>query len=108
MDGTLFQYYGTTFHQRRIPDDTLDRDVAVKFLSDRYPADSAAAQRFAHEARITGQLQHPGIPAVHLVGALPDARQSSNAPVWSSPAMSDRSQRTRGCAACCMSSRCSS
>src|SRR5262249_46459862 len=58
----------------RARDDTLDRDVAVKFLSDRYPADSPAAQRFAHEARITGQLQHPGIPAVHQVGALPDGR----------------------------------
>src|SRR5262249_35503705 len=26
------------------------------------------------EARITGQLQHPGVPAVHDLGALPDGR----------------------------------
>jgi serine/threonine protein kinase len=51
-------------------DAALDRDVAVKLLSERYPADSLVAQRFLSEARITGQLQHPGIPAVHQVGAL--------------------------------------
>jgi serine/threonine protein kinase len=58
----------------RARDTTLDRDVAVKLLSNRYPADSPAAQRFLSEARITGQLQHPGIPAIHQVGALPDGR----------------------------------
>ncbi|HTU91550.1 MAG TPA: serine/threonine-protein kinase [Gemmataceae bacterium] len=58
----------------RARDTALDRDVAVKLLSDRYAADSLAAQRFLSEARITGQLQHPGIPAVHQVGALPDGR----------------------------------
>src|SRR5262249_21197151 len=42
--------------------------------SDSYPADSPAAQRFLSEARITGQLQHPGIPAVHQVGTLADGR----------------------------------
>src|SRR5262245_58160134 len=58
----------------RARDAALDRDVAVKLLSDRYPADSPAAQRFLSEARITGQLQHPGIPAVHQVGTLADGR----------------------------------
>src|SRR5262249_1929981 len=58
----------------RARDTTLDRDVAVKLLSDRYPADSPAARRFLSEARITGQLQHPGIPAVHQVGTLADGR----------------------------------
>ncbi len=56
----------------RARDAALDRDVAVKLLSDRYPADAPAAQRFLSEARITGQLQHPGIPAVHQVGTLAD------------------------------------
>src|SRR5262249_18026385 len=51
-----------------------DREVAVKLLQDRYPADSTTAERFQEEARITGQLQHPGIPAVHQVGTLPDGR----------------------------------
>jgi tetratricopeptide (TPR) repeat protein len=58
----------------RARDIALDRDVAVKVLSDRFPADSPAAQRFLSEARITGQLQHPGIPAVHQVGTLADGR----------------------------------
>jgi tetratricopeptide (TPR) repeat protein len=58
----------------RARDTALDRDVAVKLLADRFPADSPAAQRFLSEARITGQLQHPGIPAVHQVGILPDGR----------------------------------
>jgi serine/threonine protein kinase/lipopolysaccharide biosynthesis regulator YciM len=58
----------------RARDTGLDRDVAVKVLSERYPADSPAAQRFRREARITGQLQHPGIPAVHQFGTLPDGR----------------------------------
>src|SRR5262249_12446622 len=55
-------------------DVALGRDVAVKLLSERFPPDSPAAHRFENEARITGQLQHPGIPAVHQVGTLPDGR----------------------------------
>jgi hypothetical protein len=58
----------------RARDVALGRDVAVKVLHHRYTPDSAAARRFLHEARITGQLQHPGIPAVHQVGTCPDGR----------------------------------
>src|SRR5262245_52242476 len=58
----------------RARDTALDRDVAVKLLPDRYPPDSPAARRFLSEARITGQLQHPGIPAVHQVGTLANGR----------------------------------
>jgi WD40 repeat protein/serine/threonine protein kinase len=58
----------------RARDLALGRDVAVKLLADRYPLNSPAAERFVNEARITGQLQHPGIPAVHQVGRLPDGR----------------------------------
>src|SRR5262249_33222203 len=53
---------------------SLDRDVAVKLLQDSFPADSPVARRFADEARITAQLQHPGIPPVHDLGTLPDGR----------------------------------
>ncbi len=58
----------------RARDRALERDVAVKLLAVRYAPDSAAASRFVEEARITAQLQHPGIPAVHQVGHLPDGR----------------------------------
>jgi serine/threonine protein kinase len=58
----------------RARDAALARDAAVKLLCQRYPADSPAARRFLGVARITGQLQHPGIPAVHQVGALADGR----------------------------------
>lgn len=58
----------------RASDTTLSRDVAIKILADHYTPDSPAAVRFLSEARITGQLQHPGIPAVHQVGTLPDGR----------------------------------
>src|SRR5262245_21557775 len=62
---------GIVYRARDLP---LDRDVAVKLLQDGYPADSPSARRFADEARITAQLQHPGIPPVHDLGALPDGR----------------------------------
>jgi serine/threonine protein kinase len=58
----------------RARDLALDRDVAVKLLQDRYPVGSPIASRFTDEARITGQLQHPGIPAVYQVGGVPDGR----------------------------------
>ena len=58
----------------RARDVALDREVAVKILLDKYAPDSGTARRFLDEARITGQLQHPGIPAVYQVGALADGR----------------------------------
>ncbi len=60
---------GAVFRAR---DTAFDRDVAVKVLL--ADPDSPAAKRFADEARITAQLQHPGIPAVHQTGTLPDGR----------------------------------
>jgi serine/threonine protein kinase len=58
----------------RARDVRLNREVAVKLLRDNYPSDSAVCARFLAEAQITGQLQHPGIPAVHELGTLPDGR----------------------------------
>jgi WD40 repeat protein/tRNA A-37 threonylcarbamoyl transferase component Bud32 len=55
-------------------DDSLGRDVAVKVLHERYLVDSLVGQRFLDEARITAQLQHPGIPPVFEVGRLDDER----------------------------------
>ncbi len=58
----------------RAHDDVLDREVAAKVLQARYAAEPAVVQRFIDEARISGQLQHPCVPAVHDLGALPDGR----------------------------------
>ncbi len=58
----------------RARDLAMDREVAVKILLDKYAPDSGTARRFVDEARITGQLQHPGIPAVYQVGTLADGR----------------------------------
>jgi formylglycine-generating enzyme required for sulfatase activity len=58
----------------RATDTAFGREVAVKVLLDKYAPDSFTARRFADEARITGQLQHPNIPAVHDLGTLPDGR----------------------------------
>jgi tetratricopeptide (TPR) repeat protein len=58
----------------RATDTGLGREVAVKVLADRFGPDSAAARRFADEARIAAQLQHPAIPPVHDLGTLPDGR----------------------------------
>jgi serine/threonine protein kinase len=55
-------------------DESLGRDVAVKVLHERYLVDSLVGQRFLDEARITAQLQHPGIPPVFEVGRLADER----------------------------------
>ena len=58
----------------RATDAAFGREVAVKVLLAKYGPDSVAARRFADEARITGQLQHPAIPPVHDLGTLPDGR----------------------------------
>jgi WD40 repeat protein/tetratricopeptide (TPR) repeat protein len=55
-------------------DTALGREVAVKVLQERFAQNAGVARRFADEAHITAQLQHPGIPPVHDVGTLPDGR----------------------------------
>src|SRR5262245_23619110 len=62
---------GTVYRAR---DTVLHREIAVKLLQDRFDSGSAVARRFVDEARIAGQLQHPGIPSVHDLGTLPDGR----------------------------------
>ena len=62
---------GVVYHAT---DTVFEREVAVKVLQDRFVTAPAAARRFATEARIAGQLQHPGIPPVHDLGTLADGR----------------------------------
>ncbi|MCH6550561.1 MAG: protein kinase [Planctomycetes bacterium] len=50
-------------------DTTLDRPVAIKFLTDAGPADVA---RFRREARFTARLNNPSIVSVYGVGEVDD------------------------------------
>jgi eukaryotic-like serine/threonine-protein kinase len=58
----------------RAIDHVLQREVAVKVLKDTIAPDSGTSRRFFDEARISAQLQHPGIPPVHDLGIFPDGR----------------------------------
>src|SRR5438094_10447205 len=58
----------------RALDATFGRTLAIKVLRTDCVQPAAAERRFLEEARITGQLQHPGIPPAHEVGRLADGR----------------------------------
>lgn len=58
----------------RASDPDFHRKLAVKVLLSRAQSNSDAIARFLKEARVTGQLQHPGIPPVHELGYLNDGR----------------------------------
>ncbi|MEZ6038253.1 MAG: tetratricopeptide repeat protein [Planctomycetota bacterium] len=49
-------------------DQELGRDVAMKFLHERYREHPEVLHRFVEEAQIGGQLQHPGIVPVYDLG----------------------------------------
>jgi eukaryotic-like serine/threonine-protein kinase len=54
---------------RRVYDRNLLRTVAMKLLDPTIAAMEGERERFLEEAQITGQLEHPNIPAVHELGA---------------------------------------
>jgi serine/threonine protein kinase/Flp pilus assembly protein TadD len=58
----------------RAHDPDFQRPLAVKILKEEYKDSCDLTARFLEEARITGQLQHPGIPPVHEIGRLHDGR----------------------------------
>jgi eukaryotic-like serine/threonine-protein kinase len=49
-------------------DQDLGRDVAMKFLHEKYKDTPEILHRFVEEAQIGGQLQHPGIVPVYDLG----------------------------------------
>lgn len=58
----------------RVIDPELDRQMVLKVLRKEWVDDERSAARFLEEARLTSQLQHPGIVPVHELGILDDGR----------------------------------
>ncbi len=58
----------------RARDSEFARPVAIKVIRSSETCRSTDIQRFIREAQITGRLEHPGIPAAHRLGTLPDGR----------------------------------
>ncbi len=54
-------------------DEALGREVALKMIHRQYSGDPDGRRRFLLEARITGNLEHPGIVGVHGIGEVKDA-----------------------------------
>jgi len=55
----------------RAEDTRLDREVAVKVISDRYVADPRDIRRFGDEARAVARLNHPNIVTLHDLAEAP-------------------------------------
>jgi tetratricopeptide (TPR) repeat protein len=56
----------------RARDPTLARDLAIKVLLKQHAGNPAVVGRFRKEARVTGQLQHPGVVPVYALGQYGD------------------------------------
>ncbi len=59
----------------RVYDPSLNRYLALKSLRSHLTSDPVLEARFLGEARLTAQLQHPGIVPVHTTGELSDGRR---------------------------------
>lgn len=59
---------GAMGHVFRARDEALQRDVAVKFMSDELAAQPSARERFRTEARAAARIQHPSVAQVYKVG----------------------------------------
>jgi serine/threonine protein kinase len=58
----------------RAHDPEIGRDVAIKVILPEHRGDPDVRRRFLDEARLAGQLQHPGVAPVYDLGELPDGR----------------------------------
>lgn len=49
-------------------DESLDRDVALKFLADGAATDTVSKARFIREAKAASALDHPNVATVYEIG----------------------------------------
>lgn len=61
--------YGTVYRARQ---ESLARDVAVKFYETSFMTSEASRQRFRREAMLLARVEHPAVPFVVTKGAVPD------------------------------------
>jgi len=54
--------FGVVYAGRQV---TLGRDVAIKWLGERYSADPETRRRFVNEARLLGALDHPHVVPIY-------------------------------------------
>jgi len=59
---------------RRVHDEALHRDLAMKVMLPEREAEALYVHRFLEEAQITAQLDHPGVVPVHQLGRDQDGR----------------------------------
>jgi serine/threonine-protein kinase len=58
----------------RCLDIAMERVLAVKIIKAEYKDNAELKRRFVDEAKVMGQLQHPGIAPIHEIGTLDDGR----------------------------------
>ena len=59
---------------RRVRDEVLNRNLAMKIIHSNFLRNKNALTRFIEEAQVGAQLQHPNIVPIHEMGTLPDGR----------------------------------
>jgi serine/threonine protein kinase len=72
IDGEIARGGMGSVLKARDPD--LGRDVALKVLREDFRDNGDMVRRFLEEAQIGGQLQHPGIVPIYLMGSFADRR----------------------------------
>jgi serine/threonine protein kinase len=80
----------------RARDERLGRTLAVKVLQNRYRDARDMQCRFEEEARLTGQLQHPGVPPVHELGKTADGRPFFSMKLVKGQTLADLLRRRQG------------
>jgi serine/threonine-protein kinase len=81
LSGGVSRYRRQTLHAQgglglvyEARDEELGRTVALKEMQDRCADHAGSRARFAFEAEVTGNLEHPGIVPVYGLGSYPDGR----------------------------------